>query len=438
MSSDQKFEEDLTFAMARVGEAFHTETFRLESAGLARGRRAWRRRQAGRAIGVATALALVSGGAYLFTQPGGPTAPPAPAGGPTPSATAPSGAATPSGSPSATASGPGSGRTSGPVPVPTDRVVAALKSAFPPGTFTDVHGMEEQDMERDGTFVEARFDDGAGAAQIAVEVSRHAQQVQMPTGSQFGCKAAEVDPTAVCRVETLADGSLLRVHQGLEYPDGREKTKYWSAVLAGKDGRLVRIDEWNAPVSKGVPVSRPAPPLTVAQLTAALRSGAWDPVLADLPVVGRGPGGGATATAKGGVTVLPHAMVSSVASGLMPPGLIAVPSAPTGEPLARLTVKGAESSGLLEVTVEDHRADLATYVERYRGGELRSDGSRVLVTVGSGAAPRWVVDLLRADGRRVLMAAYAATGPEVRPGEAMLTSDQLLAIGDASSWAPRD
>ncbi|MGW2401859.1 hypothetical protein ACWCYY_35420 [Kitasatospora sp. NPDC001664] len=427
MCSDHTFEEDLTHAMARAGEAFHTDAFRLEAAGLARGRRLWRRRQVGRAVGAATALALVSGGAYLFAQPGVPAgAPIGPALGPNPSATAPSGAATPSGGAGPT----GRGRTSGPVPVATERVLAALKSALPPGAFSEVHGVEEQDVPRDGAWMQTRFDDGAGLGQISVSVTRFARQVQVAEGT-YGCRPKSVEPAAVCRIETLPDGSVLRIHQGLEYPDGREDTKFWSALLAGKDGRVVEIDEWNAPESKGAPVSRPTPPLSVAQLTAALQSRAWDPVVADLPTAGERR---SAASASPGQAVLPSAWAAAVAGSLMPPGLIGVPAGHGADGRARLTVKGGENSGLLDVLVEDHRADLPGYGDRYRAAEVR-DGHRVLVSSGSGSAPRWRVDVLRPDGRRVLLEAYAGSGPELHEGQALLDAEQLITIAVAPGWA---
>ncbi|MGW4651486.1 hypothetical protein [Kitasatospora sp. NPDC004289] len=240
-----------------------------------------------------------------------------------------------------------------------------------------------------------------------------------------------MEPAAVCRIETLPDGSVLRIHQGLEYPDGREDTKFWSALLAGKDGRVVEIDEWNAPESKGAPVSRPTPPLSVAQLTAALQSRAWDPVVADLPTAGERR---SAASASPGQTVLPSAWAAAVAGSLMPPGLIGVPAGQGTDGRARLTVKGSENSGLLDVLVEDHRADLPGYGDRYRAAEVR-DGHRVLVSSGSGSAPRWRVDVLRPDGRRVLLEAYAGSGPELREGQALLDAEQLITIAVAPGWA---
>ncbi|MFI5534630.1 hypothetical protein ACIA8O_39470 [Kitasatospora sp. NPDC051853] len=234
----------------------------------------------------------------------------------------------------------------------------------------------------------------------------------------------------VCRIESLPDGSVLRIHQGLEYPDGRADTKYWSALPAGTDGRVVEVNEWNAPEAKGSPVSRPVPPLSVARLTAALRSRAWDPVVADLPPAGERRSAASPGPSR---TVPSSAWVADVAGSLMPPGLIGVPAGQGTDGRVGLTVKGGVNSGLPEVLVEDHTADLAGYGGRYRAAQVR-DGNRVLVSGGTGSQVRWRVDVLRSDGRRVLLEAHVGSGPELRQGQAMLDAEQLIAMAVAPGW----
>lgn len=414
MPSDQQFEDDLTYAMSRAGEEFRTETARLDLVGLERGRRAWRRRRAVAVVGSATALALVSGGGYLLTTGSGPGASLGPAASASPSGTPSSGSATPSGS--AVPVPAGSGRTSGPVPVPTERVLAALKAALPAGSFSGVEGMENKDIPVDAALVSVRFDDGKGIGQVSVSVKRTAQQQTAAEAPGLRCPDPKLLAYDACRTSTLADGSALTLFQGLEYPNGEADTKRWSATLSGKDGRLITITEWNAPQDKGAPTTRPAPPLTTDQLTAAATSRAWDAILAELPVA-RGQWPKRPDSFSGGQIV-------ATAARLLPAGLTPADANTDSTGYATFTVKDGKGASLVEINVQDWRRqplpDVTQVLEEQEG---RNPG-------------RWTVEVLRPDGLRVVVSAYNSGGRQqaATRQSPVLTTEQLKAIAVSPEW----
>ncbi|MFC9061518.1 hypothetical protein ACFTXB_26255, partial [Streptomyces sp. NPDC057074] len=86
-----------------------------------------------------------------------------------------------------------------------------------------------------------------------------------------------------CVTDRLADGSLLRLYRGYEYPDRRAETKLWTADLVTAEGHHVTLSEWNSPAQKGAPVSRDEPPLTTAQLRGIVTAGVWREVADAIP-----------------------------------------------------------------------------------------------------------------------------------------------------------
>ncbi|MER5865171.1 hypothetical protein [Kitasatospora sp. NPDC002040] len=418
--SDQEFEAELASALTRVGATFRTETARLDAVGLERGRRAWRRRRAGTALGTALALALVGGSVYLVALGG-----PAVSTGPAISSEAPV-PPNPSGTRSAA---PSSTRTSGPVLVPTERVLTALRASLPTGTFSGVEGLEDQDIEIDGAMVSLRFDDGRGVSAVSVSVTRRAPRTA--AAAQQLCVTRSGGSAEGCRTSTLADGSVLTVFQGLEFPDGRADTKLWSAVLSGPDGRLIELTEWNAPASKGEPVSRPAPPLTADQLTAAVTSRAWDPIVAVLP-----PARGEVSASR-----LPSGQIVLIASKLLPAGLVPAHADPGGSGEAHFTVDDGAGASLVEIGLQ-HWPDPGTLREQDRppGWRTLADGSWLWETE-EGTNPRHRrVEAVRRDGIRVVVSAYnsgAVTELATRQAP-VLTVEQMRAIALSPAWTTAD
>jgi hypothetical protein len=132
---------------------------------------------------------------------------------------------------------------------------------------------------------EIAFDDGHGAAQMDVALTW--------TGSQphdaipQGCTAS---PT--CTV--LPDGTTIATSQGLEYPADPShpdnSTEWTVTVYHPSVGLEVAISEWNAPTEKDSPISRPAPPFSLAELTAIATSPSWGAMAASIAAA-TGPAG---------------------------------------------------------------------------------------------------------------------------------------------------
>jgi hypothetical protein len=99
---------------------------------------------------------------------------------------------------------------------------------------------------------------------------------------------------ATCTVSRLPDGSTLRLDQNFEYPATKSTqggkagprgrgAKVWSATLARPDGILVYLEATDSSASKHGRATRPAPILTLDQLTAVVTDPAWQTLLAALP-----------------------------------------------------------------------------------------------------------------------------------------------------------
>lgn len=103
------------------------------------------------------------------------------------------------------------------------------------------------------------YDDGHGPAQVdaAFEYGPTAETIDdVCTGGVLDCRS-------------LPDGSRLGTYQGYEYPsDPSRGAREWSVWLGRPDGLLISFSEWNSAQEKDAPISRPAPPFTIAELTA--------------------------------------------------------------------------------------------------------------------------------------------------------------------------
>ncbi|MGW4646971.1 hypothetical protein [Kitasatospora sp. NPDC004289] len=379
MSSDQKFEDELTYAMSRAGEAFRTETMRLDLAGLERGRRAWRRRRAAAVVSGATVLALAGGAVYVM-GPGAPTVSTGPA-----------------------------------APVTAERLRPVLRAALPAGFLAEVKGAEGLEVTVDGARVNVGFGGSATVGPLSLLVERRTPEAAMQA-PELRCANARIGPQDDCRTETLANGSKLILVQGVASADGVERGL--SARLAAPDGRLIEITTSNKSASPG----GAALPLTADQATAAMTSPAWDAVVADLPTV----------EASGSAEWFPSEEVLAVATPLLPSGL--VPADVTGKDgYVSFTVKDAEGPGLVEVDVRDGRFYLLNPPVEYADAQTLPDGTRLLESKDEGW---WTVRALRPDGLIVIVAAHRSADlmrPLTRHSP-VLTMDQLKAVATAPAW----
>ncbi|MFE2727515.1 hypothetical protein [Kitasatospora sp. NPDC059327] len=415
MSEQDRFEDDLLYALTRTGEGFHAEQAPLVAGGLDRGRRRWRRRSAAAVVGGAAALALVGTGAVYLSGSS-----------PAPDALVAAGAGGTGGASSATAGGSTpvvSASASTPV-ISGDEVLATLQALLPQGRSTDAKGRGTDDQTLHGTFVGADlvFDDGQGKALISVGVQKHRKgQTQERT-----CPDPRRNRIDSCTVATLPDGSRLYLSQGYEYSDHRADTKEWLAVLTGPDGREITLSEWNAPKEKGAPDSRPNPPLTPAQLKAVVTDKSWDRIVAAVRV------DGVDYTAQDTGLSLPDRR--AILAALLPAG-VTVTEFDGNEVFSdvQLSQGGGTGSLLLRVQKLVREPGDRTTEQLFEGATVLPDGAR-LKLYGPGAPStdpkgQLVADVLRGDLRIMV-----AQGPAGKP---LLTLDQLTSIAVSTQWKPK-
>ncbi|GHD67964.1 hypothetical protein ACFQL8_06055 [Streptomyces goshikiensis] len=415
------FEDELGNALRRAGDGFTTDGHALVEAGERRGRRLVARRRAAVVGGSVLTLAVVAtGGAYtggLFGGAGGSggpgrvdvAAPPELSAGPT--------KAPARGGPS---SRTGSGAVSG------AQLVSVLKELLPGGKVTDTEASGTGAPQ--GPSVRGVYDDGEGAAQIGVTLTRTDPDGRTTAGA-LECPDANTTDYEACATETLADGSKVMVFQGYEYPDRREPTKLWRATLVTRQGFQVEVMEWNAPAEKGAKVSRPAPPLGPAQLKAFAASPLWHPALGDLPA----------APAEGPAPDPVGADARAVLESLVPKNGITVASKGGGGDYAYLVLDDGKGASLVQVNVQEQMG--AALGGHMSGATTLPDGTKVLETKqpgekGGKGVLWWSADTLRPDGRRVVVSAFN-TGNQSKPAtrkEPVLTMEQLRTIALDPKW----
>ncbi|MET9886031.1 hypothetical protein ABZZ20_23405 [Streptomyces sp. NPDC006430] len=406
------FEDELSTALRRAGDGFTTDQHALVSAGEQRGRRLVARRRAVVLGGSVLSLAVIgAGGAYtggLFDGAGAAgrvrvAAPPAL---PTPS--------------------PGGKRT-GSGAVSADQLIGVLKQLLPGGQVSGTQARGTGDAM--GPMVSGIYDDGKGQAAIGVGLSR-----TDPSGRGAGDALKCPDKSFVeyddCAVETLADGSKLSLFQGYEYPDRREPTRVWRATLVTREGFQVDVQEWNAPAEKGAEVSRTSPPLTPAQLKAFATSPLWRPALNDLPA--------AQPESAGPVPVMTDA--AGVLESLLPKTGITVASKGGEGDYGNLVLDDGQGKSLVQVNVQTGMGD-ALRGSFGAGATTLPDGTQVKSEAkagekGGAGVVWWSVDVLRPDGRRVVLSAFN-TGNQNKPAtreEPVLTMEQLKQIALDPKW----
>ncbi|MGW6840507.1 hypothetical protein [Streptomyces sp. NPDC054958] len=407
------FEDELAEALRRTGEGFAADPGALAEAGRARGRRLLARRRAAVAGGSVAALVLIATAAYsgglfgdFYAEGAVRVAAPAP---------------TP----------PSNGRQTGTGAVTADQMIAKMQALLPGGRITapTARGTEDELGPRVGVV----FDDGKGAAAVSLGLQR-----VDPFGSgaraQTECEDKNLHSYDDCRVEQLPDGSRLLLHQGYEYPDRREDTKVWRAVLVTVKGFLVDASEWNAAADKGAPVSRTDPPLTIEQLKGLVTSDTWHAALNDLPAAEPEP-----APRPESIALRDRKAVDAL-DQLMSRLGITVPIVSRGGQggYGYVVLDDGKGRSLVQINVQS-----AASPPGFSGNSAvttEPDGTEVKETAGPGeknkGVTQWKVDTLRGDGLRVLITAFNTAdqnGPATRPAPA-LTMKQLRQLALAPEW----
>ncbi|MFE7587707.1 hypothetical protein ACFU5Y_39810 [Streptomyces gardneri] len=418
------FEEELGAVLRSTGEGFSTDGRReLVAGGLTRGRRRLVRRRLA-VTGGALALAAVGiggvyGGSVLGT--GGPAKAAGVAAAPKPT----SGTARPT-EPSLEEKRRLAMQQA---EIPVKDIAAVVQANTPAGQW-QFDGLDGKGQSAQGV-----YDDGGGKAAVSVGLYRAAGGAGEAGAGQVECPSKVHVDFDKCTTGLLPGGDRLMVIQGYEYPDRREDTKSWRAVLLTKDGFLVDASEWNAPAQKGAAVSRENPPFTATQLKALVTSDDWRPLLKQLPEVPKPDvdPGAAPGEASG-----PE--IQATLRSLLPKGL-------------RVTDKGGDygygfqvlddgkGKSLVEINVQPNMG--GALGDLFGSGDVTTlpDGRKVKVTQGSGekggaGVVSWGVDTMTPEGFRVVVSSMNAGGyrQDATRAEPALTVEQLKAIALSPKW----
>ncbi|MFE0650244.1 hypothetical protein ACFVZH_16835 [Streptomyces sp. NPDC059534] len=412
------FEEELGAVLRRTGDGFSVDGRReLVAGGLSRGRRRLVRRRLAVAGGAFALAAVGIGGAYGGSLIGseGKTKPTSVAAAPKPRPA--SGTATP--------------QKPGQAQIPVKDLAAVLKARTPAGRW------EFADLDGTGQSVAGVYDDGHGKSAVSVGLYRAG------TGGEAGsdqveCPSKVYVPYDDCTTERLPNGARLMILQGYEYPDKREETKAWRAVLLTKDGFLVDASEYNAAAEKGSPVSRENPPFTPAQLKALVTADAWRPLLKQLPQLSPSkvtPGNEPQQPAEPAGT-----SVRTTLHALLPKGLKVTDKGGEGEG-GFLVVDDGKGKSLVQINVQPNMGDVAGQLFGSGNVTTLPDGRKVKLTQqpgekGGAGVVWWTADTITPEGFRVVVSAFntGAQHEDASRAEPALTLAQLKAIALSPKW----
>jgi hypothetical protein len=261
------FEDQIAQSLRATGEEFTPRDLTgLVNGGVADGRKRRLRRNAA-VVGGSAALALVAVGGALVPSLLGSSARHEAAG---------------------PAAKPGMTLTASSKPVSdaerAAELLKTLKGVLPTGGTVSAERASWQSKAPGGKnaveFASLVYDDGKGAAGIAVSLTRyHANVRQLPSCAPNPA----LEPNDVCHTYQTAGGGRLIVDLGYEYPSKGTGTKSWAAWLDLPDGSHLEFTELNAAQEKDSPVTRQTPPLTADQLRGIALSSVWTPLLDAVP-----------------------------------------------------------------------------------------------------------------------------------------------------------
>jgi len=404
------FEERLTAGLHDAGNAFETDRAALVTAGALKGRRRLLRRRNAAVMGGAAGIALVGVGGALLLPSGNPGEAQA-----------------------AHATTAKSTATSAPTPVSGDALIRTLEKLLPDGQFTKAEARGTDDGL--SPYVHLVYDDGNGASAVEVGLGR-VQPGSDQARQTTRCPGKAFTNYDACGTSRLADGSVVMVLQGYEYPDRRVDTKLWNAELVTPQGQHVSISEWNAAAEKDAPISRSQPPLSPAQLRKLAAATAWRDAIDAMPVDPNSPVTPPSPSETGATL-----SVTSTLRTLLPKGLTVSEAGDTDDSgFGYLVVDDGKGKTLVQVNVQADMSDVEGDLFG-SGAEVLSDGTKVATHQGPGekggsGVVMWTVDTIRTDGRRVVISAFnsgAQNTAATRKAPA-LTMKQLREIALSPKW----
>jgi hypothetical protein len=408
------FEGRLSAALHQAGGAFDPDRAALAAAGTARGRRLRARRRASVVGGAATVALACVGGALLLAPDGSDSAP-------NPSSVAASGSEKPK-------------ERKEPGGVTADQMISTLKSLLPQGEVSGEAGRGSQEPMTP-PYASVVFDDGQGAGQISVGLSR-VEPGSPHVREMSECPDPALVPDSECETQRLPGGSVLKIFKGYEYPDRRENTRIWTAELITASGQHVHVSEWNAPAEKGQPVSRPEPPLSTEQLKGLATAEQWLPLVDAIPEDKRKKPGSGQEAHPG----LRGERIAAILTMVLPDGVEVVSKGHQESDFAYAVVDDGKGESYVQVNVQTGMNDVAGSLFG-PDDETLDDGTRVSVQQGPGekgvdGVVMWTVDTLRPDGRRVVISAFNAASQTTAPtrAEPALSVAQLREIALDRQW----
>ncbi|MFF9109323.1 hypothetical protein [Streptomyces sp. NPDC014805] len=406
------FEDRLSTALHQAGGTFETDRGALAAAGALRGRRLRLRRRAAVAGGI-TGVALAGVGGALLVPWGHGSSPAAP-------------------QQSSVAAQPHPGRSTAAPGVTGQQMIDTLQRLMPEGKFSGQQGRGTEGDRPVHPYATVVYDDGKGAAAVSVSINR-VQPGGLDARQAVQCPDRVYIPYDACTNSRLADGSVLTILQGYEYPDRRVDTKRWTAELVSPTGHHVSVSEWNAASEKDAPVSRPRPPLDPAGLTRLASAKEWRTLIDAMP---RDPRADSPDPEPPGADL--HARSNLLA--LLPRQLKVVDKSGDDSDFAYAVVDDGKGRSLVQVNVQpgsdDIRGDLFGDDD-----ETLPDGTRVAVHQGPGekggeGVVMWTVDTMRPDGFRVVISAFnsATQHDAATRATPALTVAQLRQIALSPRW----
>jgi hypothetical protein len=311
-----------------------------------------------------------------------------------------------------------------------DQLIGILEKLLPRGEFGSAQARGTDD--RLPPYAQVVYNDGKGKAAIAVGFDR-----VLPGSEQARQTVACPDKTQTlhdsCAVTRLADGSVLKIVQGYEYPDRRADTKLWTADLVTPKGQHVGVSEWNAPAEKGAAVSRAEPPLSTARLKTLATAGVWLDVVDAIPVDPRAP----TAASSQPEGIDGGAVTSTLVS-LLPKGVKVVAKSGPDSGYAYVVLDDGKGRSLVQINVQPDMSDVKDQLFG-TGAETLADGTKVVTHKKpgeKGGVVMWTADTIRTNGFRVVVSAFnsgsqATAATRTAPA---LTTKQLRAIALSAKW----
>lgn len=149
-----------------------------------------------------------------------------------------------------------------PIPAPNSVAAALRRILKRSGHVTNVQTSKASDG---ASVVTLQYDDGRGAAAVAVAVTPAPQRPFVAPTAGVGAWSCLPNATLRCRVRTLSDGSALLLKQNAAKG---ERYQQWTATLGRPDGVVITLNEWNSNTPKGLRTTRSEPPLWIDQLGA--------------------------------------------------------------------------------------------------------------------------------------------------------------------------